>query len=263
MLIENEHILRPVIFFSGLISFWLIGLCFPYRTIGLRSRRSQWFNNLFLVVFNALTLRFLAPVSLTLLAAMSAEKSLGLLNYLQFSDMAAVISAIILLDLGIYWQHRLTHKIPILWRMHRLHHSDTEIDVTTAGRFHVLEIFISYILKVIMILAIGAPASAVIIFEVLLNFCAMFNHTNISLPKSIEAIVRSLIVTPDMHRIHHSSKPAETDSNYGFCLSIWDRIFKSYNASSKEDDKTMEIGLKEFRSNDEQKLTAMLLQPFK
>jgi len=177
--------------------------------------------------------------------------------------MAAVISAIILLDLGIYWQHRLTHKIPILWRMHRLHHSDTEIDVTTAGRFHVLEIFISYILKVIMILAIGAPASAVIIFEVLLNFCAMFNHTNISLPKSIEAIVRSLIVTPDMHRIHHSSKPAETDSNYGFCLSIWDRIFKSYNASSKEDDKTMEIGLKEFRSNDEQKLTAMLLQPFK
>lgn len=263
MLIEHESLIRASIFLGGLFSLWLTGLYLPYRPVNFSQRRKQWLNNLFLTVFNALLIKLLVPLSLTALALFCEEKSLGLLNKLPINEILAVITTIIVLDLTIYWQHRLTHKLPFLWRIHRLHHSDTEIDVTTAGRFHIFEILFSFAVKTLVILATGAPAAAVIAFEVLLNLSAMFNHTNISFTKPLEAVLRSLIVTPDMHRIHHSSKPSETDSNYGFCLSLWDRVFKSYSAQASEDARTMQIGLKTFRSTEEQSLRALFIQPFK
>ena len=263
MLLEQETSIRLIVFFSGLIGFWAVGIYFPYRKTNTRERSRRWFNNLFFLVLNTLAIRLLVPLSLTTLALTGTEKSLGLLHLFHLPGTANFILALLLLDLGIYWQHRLMHGLPTLWRIHRLHHSDIELDVTTAGRFHTLEILISYGIKGVMILAIGAPATAVILFEVILNFCAMLTHANVGLPKPIEGPVRLFVVTPDMHRIHHSSKPGETNSNYGFCLSVWDRIFDSHTQNPREDARAMEIGLKEFRATDEQGLKSLLLQPFK
>ena len=263
MLVEQETLIRLIVFLTGLIGFLLAGIFASYRLCVVKDQTPRWLTNIFLVLLNASIIKLLMPISLTALALLCEKHGTGLLNLAQVPAWLAFIFAVLVMDLGIYWQHRLVHQIPVLWRIHRLHHSDTEIDVTTAGRFHVFEILLSFLIKALIIISLGAPATAVLVFEILLNFCAMFNHANIELPKWLEPRLRKLIVTPEMHRIHHSSKPSETDSNYGFCLSVWDRFFNSYINSAQEDTRTMQIGLKIFRSDNEQSIFALLTQPFK
>ncbi len=189
--------------------------------------------------------------------------SIGILNYLNISQVFKIIVAFIVLDFAIYLQHVLFHYVPVLWRFHKVHHADQDIDVTTGLRFHPLEMILSMIIKMIVVAVVGAPVLAVIIFEVVLNATAMFNHGNIGLPKVFDSIIRLFIVTPDMHRVHHSTIVKETNSNFGFNLSIWDRVFKTYKAQPSKGHIDMDIGLDEYRDRKTtQKLASMLKMPF-
>jgi len=176
---------------------------------------------------------------------------------------AAVVAGVVLLDLAIYWQHRLIHMIPLLWRLHRVHHADTDFDVTTAVRFHPVEIALSMGIKLGIIALLSVPALAVLIFEILLSAGALFTHANLKLPNSFERRLRWLLVTPEMHRIHHSVHPDETNSNFGFHLSLWDRLFQSYRDDPRDGHTGMKIGLHEYREKREQTLWAMLVNPFR
>ncbi len=250
-------------FFVGM--FTLIALwewLKPRRRQNAR-RVSRWANNLSLVVVATLLVRLVVPMGLAVMALHAQESAWGLFNYLTLSLWLEVVLALVLLDLAIYWQHRIFHQVPVLWRLHRVHHSDTGFDVSTAVRFHPLEILLSIFIKALLVLILGIPATAIIIFEVILNGVALFNHGNIRLPKGLDTIIRTLVVTPDMHRIHHSDIPSETNSNYGFNLSIWDKIFGSYTAQPQKGHEGINIGLKEFstqqQSND---FMALLKMPF-
>src|SRR6266513_2836287 len=175
----------------------------------------------------------------------------------------AVIVAVIVLDLAIYFQHVLFHAVPVLWRLHRMHHADLEFDVTTGVRFHPVEILLSMVIKLGVVLALGAPALAVLIFEVLLNATSMFNHGNVLLPQPIDRVLRTIVVTPEIHRVHHSIEPPETNSNFGFNLPWWDRLFGTYRAQPAAGHDAMTIGIEQFRDARELRLDRMLLQPFR
>ncbi|MYB34554.1 MAG: sterol desaturase family protein, partial [Gammaproteobacteria bacterium] len=174
-----------------------------------------------------------------------------------------VILCILVLDLLIYWQHRIFHMIEPFWRIHRMHHTDTAFDFTTALRFHPIEIFISILIKAVAIVLLGAPAFAVIAFEIILNGSAMFNHGNIKIPPVVDRLLRCIIVTPDMHRIHHSIDPKEHNMNYGFFLSVWDRIFGSYLNQPRQPQTTMPIGLEVFNQDSEARIDRLITQPFR
>jgi sterol desaturase/sphingolipid hydroxylase (fatty acid hydroxylase superfamily) len=170
--------------------------------------------------------------------------------------------AVVVLDMAIYFQHRLFHAVPVLWRLHRMHHADLDLDVTTGARFHPLEILLSMAIKVAVVIALGAPAVAVVLFEILLNASSMFNHANLRLPLAVDGALRWLIVTPDVHRVHHSVIRAETDSNFGFSLSWWDRLFGTWRAQPEKGHDGMTIGLPVFRNPEQLRLDRMLVQPF-
>src|SRR5438105_8571085 len=232
-------------------------------------RRSQaigrwvrWPNNLGVVIIDTILLRLLFPAAAVGAALGGEEQGWGLLNNLPLPPWMAVIAAVIVLDLAIYFQHVLFHAVPALWRLHRMHHADLEFDVTTGVRFHPVEIVFSMIIKLGVVLALGAPALAVLIFEVLLNATSMFNHGNVLLPQPIDRVLRTLVVTPEMHRVHHSIEPAETNSNFGFNLPWWDRLFGTYRAQPAAGHEAMTIGIDEFRDPRELRLDRMLLQPF-
>lgn len=225
-------------------------------------RPHRWFNHFFLVVLDSVLVRLLLPTAALGVAFLTAEQSWGLLNILAVPSVVAVIVAFLLLDAAIYFQHRLFHKISLFWRLHRLHHADTEFDVTTALRFHPLEILLSMLIKIAVVLLLGAPVLAVLIFEILLNATAMFNHANVRLPLWLDRWLRLVVVTPDMHRVHHSVIRRETDSNFGFNLPWWDRLFGTYRAQPEKGHLGMKIGLMEFRSPQDLKLSRMLVQPF-
>jgi sterol desaturase/sphingolipid hydroxylase (fatty acid hydroxylase superfamily) len=227
------------------------------------SRRLRWSNNLALLLTGNLLLKLAFPLGATGFAALAAARGWGLLGRANWPDWLELGLAFVLLDLAIYAQHRLFHAVPWLWRLHRVHHADTGFDVTTALRFHPLEIALSMAIKLAVIALIGASAEAVLLFEIVLNGAAMFNHGNFALPGWVERNLRLLIVTPDMHRIHHSVRMDETNSNYGFNLSCWDRLFASYTPASKQPQDTMPIGQNQFRAPREAWLDRMLLQPFK
>lgn len=215
------------------------------------SKWRRWRANFGLVVVNTLVLRLLIPAGAVGAAAYAQQHQFGLFNSFQLNQALpglAIVIAVICLDAIIYWQHRLFHRIPLLWRLHRVHHADIDFDVSTGLRFHPLEIIISMLIKIIAVLALGISPLAVIIFEVILNASSMFNHGNVALPRRIEPWVRKLIVTQDMHRIHHSRAQVETDSNFGFNLSIWDRLFGSYTARAEKGPDGLEIGLDEYPS---------------
>ncbi len=260
VIIENEQSIRLWVFLGGLTVFFLIGVILPFRQVSTKEMAQRWLHNTALTFFNSTLLKLILPIGLVALAQQYSK--LGLLNQFDGYFMIKVLFAIVFLDFAIYWQHRVFHLIPVFWRLHRVHHTDTEYDVTTALRFHTFEIFLSYAIKCALVLIMGIPAVAIIIFEVLLNFCAMFNHGNYALPKLLEKPVRSLIVTPSMHRVHHSVVNHETNSNYGFCLSIWDRMFGSYIEEPSNDPLTMDIGIESFRDRSEQRLDKLLIQPF-
>lgn len=215
-----------------------------YRQLKHRTQRK--ITNLSLTLINTLLLRLLPAISATAAAKWSQENEFGLFNQFSLHPVAEILFIVIALDMAIYWQHRLFHLTPILWRIHKVHHSDSEFDTTTALRFHPIEIVLSMLIKMGLVAVLGASVIAVIVFEVVLNASALFNHSNASLNSRLERFLKKLIVTPDMHRIHHSQYVEETDSNFGFFISWWDKIFKSYREKPNEPQDTMRIGLREY-----------------
>jgi sterol desaturase/sphingolipid hydroxylase (fatty acid hydroxylase superfamily) len=196
-------------------------------------------------------------------AEIVAAHGFGLLHLVALPQPLSLLVAVVLLDLAIWAQHVVFHRVPLLWRLHRMHHADVDLDVTSGARFHPIEILLSMVVKFAVIALLGAPAAAVLAFEVLLNACAMFNHANVRIAAPVDALLRRLVVTPDMHRVHHSVVRAETDSNFGFCLSWWDRIFGTYRAQPAAGQYAMTIGLETFRAPEEARLDRLVTQPFR
>lgn len=222
----------------------------PCRQLGL-SRARRWINNLSIVVFNTLLLRIVFPIAATGLAMWSADQGWGVLNIIKINAVLAVIVSVVIMDMVIYLQHVLVHAVPLFWRLHRVHHADLDYDVTTGIRFHPLEIMLSMLIKFATISLLGPPVIAVVLFEVILNATAMFNHANIQLPSALERWLRWLVVTPDMHRVHHSVEDDETNSNFGFNLPWWDHIFGTYREQPRQGHQNMQIGLRTFRRAEE------------
>lgn len=242
---QNEVLIRLGVF-AGLFAVFAIAETLAPRKQRTQSRRSRWVTNWALTVANTLTMRVMA-FALPLLAVGAAIDAntlgWGLFNLTDWPFAIEVILAVLVFDFAIWAQHLITHKVPLLWRLHRVHHADRDIDVTTAIRFHPLEIALSMLLKIGLVYILGPSALAIILFEIVLNGTAMFNHANMRLPLGIDRVVRLVLVTPDMHRVHHSVHRHEHDSNYGFSLSIWDRMFGTYIAQPADGHDAMKIGL--------------------
>jgi len=260
--LQREAMVRLGIFALVFVSMLAWELLEPRRDLTV-PRKLRWVNNLGLFVLNSMVLRLLFPAAAVGLALSVADIGWGLFNLLDLPFWFEVAAAVLLLDLAIYLQHRLMHRVPLLWRLHRVHHADLDIDLTTGSRFHTIEIIVSMLIKWGVILLLGPALVAVLIFEVLLNGMAIFNHANVSLPPAVEKVVRYLLVTPDMHRVHHSTVKRETDSNYGFNLSIWDRVFGTYIDQPEMGHDRMTIGISEFRDAKQvDRLPGMLALPF-
>jgi len=226
----------------------------------LRLSLPRWRHNAALMLTNALCVRLLQPLLLSLVALLNTHN--GLLHSLNLPYWLTFILSLMFLDALIYWQHRLFHRIPWLWRIHKVHHSDPELDVSSAVRFHPVEIILSLMIKACAIWLLGVPLAAILVFDILLNGFAMFNHTNIRLPNWLEPWVRALIVTPDMHRIHHSRRPQEAHSNFGFCLSIWDRCFQSNTPRAQDGDGQLSIGLPSPSYSPPPSFISLIVMPF-
>ena len=233
----------------------------PRRTPSL-PRGRRWPANLGIIVVDNVVVRLVFPVLAVGMAGLAADQGWGLFNQLNAPFWPVFIVSLLLLDLAIYAQHVVFHRIPWLWRLHRMHHTDLDFDVTTALRFHPLEIVLSMLIKLAVVVALGAPAVAVMLFEVILNATAMFNHGNVRLPLWIDRRLRWVLVTPDMHRVHHSVWAEETDSNFGFNLPWWDRLFGTYRDRPRDGHAGMTIGLEYFRDHRATELPQLLLQPF-
>jgi sterol desaturase/sphingolipid hydroxylase (fatty acid hydroxylase superfamily) len=224
-------------------------------------RSSRWPSNLGLLAVDVIVLRSIAPGAAIAVAMAAQAGGWGLLNSAAMPPGAALLVAVVLLDLALYFQHVMFHAVPTLWRLHRVHHADLDFDVTTGTRFHPVEILISTAIKSAAVAAIGAAPVAVLIFELLLNGTAMFNHANASIPERVERWLRWLVVTPDVHRVHHSVQYDESSSNFGFSLPWWDRLFATYREQPRAGHRAMEIGVDAFRSEDDLRLDRLLIQP--
>jgi sterol desaturase/sphingolipid hydroxylase (fatty acid hydroxylase superfamily) len=227
------------------------------------ARRARWPHNIGLLLVDVAVLHVVAPSTAIALALAGELHGWGLVNALALPSWIAIPLAVVLLDLTIYFQHVMFHAVPTLWRLHRVHHTDLDFDVTTGTRFHPIEILISTGIKCAAVAAIGAPASAVLAFELLLNGTAMFNHANARLPQAVDQLLRWIVVTPDMHRVHHSVVYNETNSNFGFNLPWWDRIFGTYRARPAAGHQAMTIGVDAFRTREDLRLDRLLVQPFR
>jgi sterol desaturase/sphingolipid hydroxylase (fatty acid hydroxylase superfamily) len=258
----NEATVRLVAFISVFSAMALWEAAAPRRPKSY-SRLTRWPSNLAIVVLNTGLVRILLSATAVSLAALGTQRSWGLLNNLPLPSWGRIIISVILLDLAIYLQHIMFHAVPALWRVHRMHHADLDFDVTTGARFHPIEIILSMLIKFGVIAATGASAAGVLVFEVLLNATSMFNHGNVRLPVGLDRYLRWLVVTPDMHRVHHSIVVAETNSNFGFNLPWWDRLLGTYRAQPAAGHEGMTIGIEQFRDGRELWLDRMLLQPFR
>ncbi|NDY96216.1 sterol desaturase family protein [Wenzhouxiangella sp. C33] len=257
----QEPLIRIAIFVTVLLGMvmWEI---FAARRPQRIDRWQRWPNNLLIVVLDTLAIRLVFPLAAVGAALVAAEQGWGLFNLIMVPTWLAILASVVVLDLAIYFQHRAFHAIPWLWRLHRMHHTDLEFDVTTGLRFHPLEILISMGIKLAAVTLLGAPALAVLIFEVLLNATSMFNHGNVRLPIKLDRWLRLAVVTPDMHRVHHSIVRKETDSNFGFNLPWWDRLFGTYRDQPAAGHLGMTIGIEVFRETRELRLDRLLIQPF-
>ena len=253
-------------FFVGILLLMAMWEWLAPRRVLKVSKATRWFNNLGIVFLNSAILnilfRLLFPAATIGFAALVADKGWGLLNLFDVPDVLSIVIAVVILDFAIYLQHVLFHAVPVLWRLHRVHHADLDFDVTTGARFHPIEIVLSIGIKFSVVIVIGPPVIAVFIFEVLLNVMAMFNHSNIALPLWIDRPLRLFVVTPDMHRVHHSIEDDETNSNFGFNLSIWDRLMGTYRDQPAAGHTAMTIGIRQFRDVRFQHLHNMLAIPF-
>ncbi|MGH7001988.1 MAG: sterol desaturase family protein, partial [Stellaceae bacterium] len=223
---------------------------------------ARWPSNLGIAALNSAILRLTSLIAAVGFAALAERHGWGLLNNLALPGWTRIVLAVVLLDLAVYLQHVMFHAVPALWRLHRMHHADLDFDVTTGARFHPIEILLSMAFKLAVVAALGAPAAGVLVFEVILNATSMFNHGNVTLPARLDRLLRWIVVTPDMHRVHHSVVPNETNSNFGFNLPWWDRLLGTYRAQPAAGHRGMTIGLDAFRDPAQLRLDRMLVQPF-
>ncbi len=263
---KGDDLLRFGVFAVVFIVMAVVEFAWPKRKL-IASKGRRWFTNIGISVTAGLLIRLMATAAVPIAAVTAAfyaeDHEIGLLNHAQWPAWVKVVVSLVLLDLAIWVQHLASHKIPVLWRLHQVHHADRDIDVTTAVRFHPIEIGLSMLWKIVVVLLLGAPPLAVFLFEVILNACAMFNHANVALPRWADAILRLVVVTPDMHRVHHSVLQREHDSNYGFNLSLWDRLFRSYTAQPEGGHQGMTIGLDPYQTEEPSKLGWSLILPFR
>jgi sterol desaturase/sphingolipid hydroxylase (fatty acid hydroxylase superfamily) len=250
-------------FFFGIFAIMAVWeVLSPCRPLTV-AKGVRWANNLGLVFLNSLVLRLLFPAAAVGVAALAQQQGWGLLNYYDVSFGLSVVLSVVAMDLVIYLQHVMVHAVPVLWRLHRVHHADLDYDVTTGARFHTLEIILSMLIKFATILLLGPPVVAVVIFEVLLNATAMFNHGNVRLPAGLDRVLRWFLVTPDMHRVHHSVEDDEANSNFGFSLTWWDRLFGTYRNQPRGGHQGMTIGIHQYRDPKKvDQLPGMLALPF-
>jgi len=234
----------------------------PRRRLSI-GRQRRWPSNIGILIVDALAVRLIIPTAAVGVALLAAERHWGLLNVVGLPGWLAGLLGFVLLDLIIYAQHVVFHYVPVLWRLHRMHHADLDIDVTTGVRFHPIEILLSMLIKIAAVLLFGIPAVAVVVFEVVLNATSMFNHSNVALPPWLDRVVRWFVVTPDMHRVHHSIERRETDSNFGFNLPWWDRLFGTYRPQPEAGHDAMTVGIPMFRDLGELRLDRLLTQPFR
>ena len=261
--LQHEQTIRLGFFFGVFLLIALWELASPQRVLKL-SRRQRWTANMGLVFLNTAILRLLLPVAAVGVAALGAERGWGVLNILSAPYWLAVLLAVVGMDFVIWLQHVMVHAIPALWRLHRVHHADLDYDLTTGARFHPLEIMLSMGIKFATIVLLGAPVLAVVVFEVLLSACAMFNHGNIRLSPRVDRVLRWFLVTPDMHRVHHSVEDDESNSNFGFNLTWWDRLFGTYAEQPRAGQQGMTIGIHGHTDPQEVgRLPGMLALPFK
>jgi sterol desaturase/sphingolipid hydroxylase (fatty acid hydroxylase superfamily) len=262
LLLANEPFIRLFAFAGifGAMATWEI--LAPRRNQKL-GRGTRWPGNIGIVVLDTVLVRLVFPTTAVGLALVAEARGWGLLHALGLPAWASVPIAVMALDLAIYLQHVLFHAVPALWRLHRMHHADLEFDVTTGARFHPIEILLSMGIKLGVVAALGAPAVAVLAFEVLLNATSMFNHSNARMPPYFDRVLRWIVVTPDMHRVHHSIVARETNSNFGFNLPWWDRLFGTYRDQPAAGHEAMTIGIQQYREPAEQRLDRMLTQPFR
>lgn len=258
--VSQEGLVRLVCFVGVLLLMAALEAAFPRRPRN-RPRSERWPTNLAMVLVGAVLVRGALPAVPVEAAALAGKKGWGLLNNLEIPSAAAWVVSVMVLDGVIYLQHVLTHAVPTLWRLHMVHHADLDIDCTTGVRFHPVEILLSAGLKTAVAAALGPPAGAVILFEVLLNGTALFNHANLKLPVSLDRAVRLFLVTPDMHRVHHSVIIRETHSNFGFCLSWWDRLLGTYKDQPEKGHLGMTIGLSQYRDPTRLNLPRLLILP--
>jgi len=259
-MLTNEPTLRLTVFLTLLLGLALAEALAPRRAREV-PRVIRWSNHLALVVIDTLLVRLTLPIAATGLALTLHTNGWGLMNMVAAPGWLEFAAAFLLLDLAIYLQHRLFHAVPLLWRLHRVHHADIDFDVTTAIRFHPVEILLSALIKLGVVALFGLPAAAVLLFEIVLNGTALFNHSNLGLSPRLDGLLRRVVVTPDMHRVHHSVHVEETNSNFGFNLPWWDRLFGTYRAQPRDGHQAMQIGLDQFRSPADNRLDQLLLQP--
>ena len=259
----NEKPIRMGFFFGILIIMALWEVLSPRRVL-TTSKTLRWANNLGLVFFNSFILRLLFPAAAVGVAVTASQQGWGLFNIYELSPWLTVIASVVIMDFVIYVQHVMVHAIPALWRLHRVHHADPDYDVTTGARFHTLEIILSMQIKFATIVLLGPPVVAVVLFEVILNATAMFNHANVRLPAGVDRVLRWFVVTPDMHRVHHSTEDDEANSNFGFSLPWWDRLFGTYRDQPRGGHEGMTIGIRKYRdAKDVSWITGMLVLPFR
>lgn len=255
----TEATLRLVLFLGFLALILAAERLIPWkvpRPLGWR----RWVPNFGLLALGAVTVRFLLPLAAVGAALWAQSRDIGLMNWLDVPGWLSIPITIVLFDLLLYTQHRVFHAVPVLWRLHRVHHADSEMDATTGLRFHPLEFWLSMWVKIAAAIALGAPPEGIIVAEILLNTASLFEHAAIAIPPKIDRVLGWVIVTPDQHRIHHSERPEETNSHYGFCLSIWDRVFGSWRGRWEGE---LVLGIPGYREAREQHVLPLLTQPFR
>ncbi len=258
----GEPAVRLSVFFVILLVMALWEVAAPRRRREI-PRLLRWSNNLAIVAVDTLLVRLTFPIVAVGLAVVAQERGWGLFNVVDAPQWAAIAASVLVLDLVIYLQHVMFHAVPALWRLHRMHHADLEFDVSTGLRFHPIEIALSMCIKLAVVAALGPPAVAVLVFEVLLNATSMFNHSNVHISPAIDRVLRRVVVTPDMHRVHHSIDPQETNSNFGFNVPWWDRLLGTYRAQPADGHERMTIGIEQFRTRRDLWIDRLLMQPFR
>ncbi|QZH76082.1 MAG: sterol desaturase family protein [Erythrobacter sp.] len=258
---ETAPIIGLAVIAAGFLLFATLELVLPFRR-GLQPKGRRWVTNLALFAIDTLAVRLLLPLAMLGTALLAAERGWGLFNTIAVPGWLAFALTLLALDLALWVQHWATHRVPWLWRLHRVHHTDRDFDVTTAARFHPLEIVLSMGWKMGVVAALGAPALAVVVFETGFALFTLWTHSNLALPARVESMVRKLIVTPDLHRIHHSVRMEETNSNYGTALTLWDRLFGTYRGSARDPQESMAIGLAEWQDDRPARLGFSLWLPF-